>query len=188
MTVAAILEGASQVLVDIGYTKMTTTRVAKRAGVSVGTLYQYFADKEALARALWARHERQTFAAIAQATERTVGASVSERVESVLGAVLRAKAANADLTTALSATMTALDGSAHLSRIQANSQANVRAMLAAHAEELDVEDLELTVFLIVNAIEGVISAAVATRSSELDDPALLGGLTRMILRFVARDP
>lgn len=36
----------------MGYEHLTTTRVAERAGVSVGTLYQYYADKDALARAL----------------------------------------------------------------------------------------------------------------------------------------
>jgi len=51
-TIEAIQEAALQVLRDVGYERMTTTRVAERAGVSVGTLYQYYTDKEALARAL----------------------------------------------------------------------------------------------------------------------------------------
>jgi len=51
-TIEAIHEAAFQVLRDVGYDRLTTTRVAERAGVSVGTLYQYYADKDALARAL----------------------------------------------------------------------------------------------------------------------------------------
>jgi len=185
-TVEAILEASSQVLVGLGYTKMTTTRVAKRAGVSVGTLYQYFADKEELVRAVWARHEQTVFDAIGHAMQQSEGAALAERVETVLGAVLQAKASRAKLTTALSTTMTQLDGPAHLARIQANNEATVRAVLEVHADELIVEPSDQTVFLVVNAIEGVISAAITTRPEELADPALLAGLTRMILRFVTR--
>ena len=51
-TVETIHEAALQVLRDVGYDRLTTTRVAQRAGVSVGTLYQYYADKDSLARTL----------------------------------------------------------------------------------------------------------------------------------------
>jgi AcrR family transcriptional regulator len=41
-TVSALFEASIQVLLAVGYRKFTTTRVAERAGVSVGSLYQYF--------------------------------------------------------------------------------------------------------------------------------------------------
>src|SRR3546814_9174202 len=47
-TVEAILIAATQVLIEDGYERATTARVAERAGVSVGSLYQYFPNKEAL--------------------------------------------------------------------------------------------------------------------------------------------
>jgi AcrR family transcriptional regulator len=52
VTVQVIHEAALQVLGEVGYDRLTTTLVAARAGVSVGTLYQYYADKHGLARAL----------------------------------------------------------------------------------------------------------------------------------------
>lgn len=55
-TVAAILEAAAQILEAGGLAAFTTNAVAERAGVSIGTLYQYFVDKNALLLAL-ARQE-----------------------------------------------------------------------------------------------------------------------------------
>ena len=55
-SVEAILEATIQVLLHVGKERLTTTRVALRAGVSVGTLYQYFPNKSALLRAILKRH------------------------------------------------------------------------------------------------------------------------------------
>ena len=55
-SVDAILEATLQVLLDAGKERLTTTRVALRAGVSVGTLYQYFPNKNALLQAALRRH------------------------------------------------------------------------------------------------------------------------------------
>jgi len=55
-TVAAITEAAGQLLVDRGYAKVSTNLIAKRAGVSVGSLYQYFPNKESIYRAIIEEH------------------------------------------------------------------------------------------------------------------------------------
>ncbi len=61
LTVATILEAAAQVLDSDGETSLTTKVVAERAGVSIGTLYQYFSDRDAILLAL-AEEERQRIA------------------------------------------------------------------------------------------------------------------------------
>src|SRR5581483_65544 len=66
-TVSAILDAAAQVLEAGGLAAFTTNAVAERAGVSIGTLYQYFADKQALLRALGEREIRRTLIAVAAA-------------------------------------------------------------------------------------------------------------------------
>jgi AcrR family transcriptional regulator len=55
-TVAAIQEAAAQLLVDLGYDRVSTNLIARRAGVSVGSLYQYFASKEAIYAAIVEAH------------------------------------------------------------------------------------------------------------------------------------
>src|SRR5580700_3154791 len=55
-TVDAVLEATARVLVKVGYDRASTNRIAAEAGVSVGSLYQYFPSKEALVAALVDRH------------------------------------------------------------------------------------------------------------------------------------
>lgn len=63
-TLAAILQAAAQILAKEGEAALTTNRIAERAGVSIGTLYQYFPDKQAIFRAMVDSQLRQAMAAI----------------------------------------------------------------------------------------------------------------------------
>ena len=63
-TIGVVLEAAAQVLQREGYTGATTNRIAKRAGVSVGTIYQYFADKQQIFDALIRREIAGLFAVL----------------------------------------------------------------------------------------------------------------------------
>ena len=56
----AVLTAAAQVFETYGYAAGTTNRIAEEAGVSIGTLYQYFSSKEALAVALLEQHIEET--------------------------------------------------------------------------------------------------------------------------------
>lgn len=58
-TFDAILDAAAQLFAEHGYAATTTNRVAERAGVSIGSLYQYVSDKDALLLALAERHLRE---------------------------------------------------------------------------------------------------------------------------------
>jgi len=60
----AILEAAAQLFGERGYTGTTTNKVAERAGVSIGSLYQYFPNKEALLLALSERHMEESGTAL----------------------------------------------------------------------------------------------------------------------------
>lgn len=58
-TVAAILEAAALVIDDVGWSRASTNRIAERAGVSIGSLYQYFPNKEAILANLYEKHHRE---------------------------------------------------------------------------------------------------------------------------------
>jgi AcrR family transcriptional regulator len=60
VTVEAIIEAAAQIFERHGYAAGTTNRIAERAGVSIGTLYQYFPNKDAILVALAERHLQQS--------------------------------------------------------------------------------------------------------------------------------
>jgi AcrR family transcriptional regulator len=86
----AIVEAAAQILEAGGPEALTTNAVAERAGVSIGTLYQYFPDKQAILLA--ATHRELAAAPLARRADALVRALMAmlERVSSTAGADARA--------------------------------------------------------------------------------------------------
>jgi AcrR family transcriptional regulator len=89
-TVAAILEATAQVLEAGGLAALTTNAVAARAGVSIGTLYQYFDDKNAILLALARREMTATVTRLARDALPAAGRSPEERVRAAVRAILDA--------------------------------------------------------------------------------------------------
>ena len=91
VTVEAISEATIQVLLAVGLDRLTTTRVAERAGVSVGTLYQYFPNKQALLNAVLKVHSIKVAEAVELACHANRGAAVAVLVAAVVEALVNAK-------------------------------------------------------------------------------------------------
>ncbi len=86
--VAAILEAAARILAIDGYAAFNTNRVAELAGVGIGSLYQYFPNKQALLAALHRRHGEETLAALDDALARNAGRSAREQLAAMVAAAL----------------------------------------------------------------------------------------------------
>ena len=89
-TTAAILEGAAQILEANGLAAFTTNAVAERAGVSIGTLYQYFADKNAILVALAKQQVELGLADIARALSGEIDPTPAGRVRAMVRAAIHA--------------------------------------------------------------------------------------------------
>jgi AcrR family transcriptional regulator len=76
--VAALIDAGAELFAEKGYEATTMTEIASRAGAAIGSLYQFFPSKEALAEALFNRFAERAAAAFARVEERAPGCSARE--------------------------------------------------------------------------------------------------------------
>src|SRR5271163_4784871 len=75
LRVAALLDAGAALFAEKGYEATTMTEIAQRSGAAIGSLYQFFPSKEALAEALFDRYAAGAAAAFEQVADRAPGLS-----------------------------------------------------------------------------------------------------------------
>src|SRR5476651_1926370 len=183
-TVTAILEGAAQLLEAGGLAAFTTNAVAERAGVSIGTLYQYFADKNALLRTLAEREMTATLAAVAKALRGDPGTTAEGRERAMVRAIINAfhgrqRARKAVVQAVLAQGMT-VEMLAPIAAFIAQAGAEPHRGLARLSPE--------QVFVLSRGLMGAIRAAVLEEQTFLRSPAFEDELVRLVLSYLSAIP
>lgn len=183
-TVDVVLEASARVLAERGYAAATTNRIAETAGVSVGTVYEYFANKEQVFDAL-IRRELGALVGALRSQELDADAAIDVKLGQILVAGLGAMRHGPELFRALENVPGAIFRR-QLADARALVIAFVKQLLEQHRRELRVPDVDLAAFILVSAIEGVGANATA---EQLDDR--MTEELRFLLRSyltVAREP
>jgi AcrR family transcriptional regulator len=116
-------------LLSHGLERLTTTRVAERAGVSVGTLYQYYPNKQSLLFAVVENHMNRVAARVEAACESASHQPLAEMIKEMVEAFVEAKLERPDISVALYRVAGDLGGPALVKRASQRSRKAVGAML-----------------------------------------------------------
>jgi len=177
-TLRIVLEAAAQVLVREGYAGATTNRIAEMAGVSVGTIYQYFANKDVLFDALIQRYFDEILEQV-RGLSLDVSRPFVMTLRAVISTGMRAQRHGPELLHALEYVPNAI----FRRRLREGKQqliAFVATLLEAYRRDLRVIDLNRAATLMVNAAEGIgYNASVETFDERLADE-----LTTLFARYL----
>ena len=179
--VATLLEAATRVLAKRGWERFTTNEVTAVAGVSVGSLYQYFPNKLALAEAIRQHHLDGVLAALSD-DEATGGRSTpARRVARLVAGVIAAHSVDPALHRIL-LTEVPLKDRSHYDAFEREYQRRYRAVVAAGPGERDELRDEMAARVLAAAVEGVVHAA--ARHGALGSPFLKDELERLVRGYL----
>ena len=183
-TVDVILEAAARILVKGGYAAFTTNRVAETAGVSVGSLYQYFPNKQSLLGELMRRHVEELERGMAAITADAAKRPLAETVRALIEDNVRAHLVNPALHQVLSEEVPRLGPLDWRIAFGRRAAERVRTALETRRSELAIGDLDLAVYLITGTVESAIHDAICERPGDLHSGALAEELTRMLVGYL----
>lgn len=188
VTVDAIFEATVQVLLQGGKERLTTTKVAERAGVSVGTLYQYFPNKQALLAAILERHLEQVVQAVERVGAQHRSRPLDEAVSAIVQAFIDAKMARPDVSKALYSVAADVGGADIVARKSMRAQAMLCELMTT-SDQVQIDDAPMVSLVVLGAVVGPLQALL-----EVDAPpfvveqvrAHLSQLALAYLRSVSR--
>ncbi len=156
-TVEVIRQASIQVLVADGLQGCTTTRVAERAGVSVGSVYQYYPNRQAMLIALLQWHLQAVIDAVERACAQQHGRTLAQQCEALVHAFVQAKLQHVDVSRALYAIAELHGGAALGSQARKRSQQAFAAALAT-AADVRFDDCEAVAEIGMAAITGPVKS------------------------------
>jgi AcrR family transcriptional regulator len=185
-TVEALLDATARVLVRDGYDRASTNRIAAKAGVSVGSLYQYFPNKEALVAALVARHNREMLQLIRKALKKVASLDLRTAIRELVRATLDAHLVDPALHRIFAEEVPRMGQLAKIEALQRETFELVRAYLEEHRKEIAVRDLDSATSIMATTVEALTHEFVINKPDALsgDHDEFIDEVTRLVTRYL----
>jgi AcrR family transcriptional regulator len=183
-TVDALVEATARILVREGFDKASTNRIAEKAGVSIGSLYQYYPGKEALVAAVVDRHHQELMQLTRDALAGVAALPLEEAVRRLVTVAIEAHRIDPRLHRVVAEQIPRTGRLENVGAVNRETYALVRDYLERHRDELRAVDPGLAAFVCVTTIEALTHTAVLHRPDILADEAAVGTLVDEATRLV----
>jgi AcrR family transcriptional regulator len=181
--VSAILEAAVQVLAQEGATRFTTARVAEKAGVSVGSVYQYFPNKAAILFRLQADEWRQTTGMLRGILE-DFGQPPLHRLRTLVHTFLRSECEEAEIRMALSDAAPSYRDAPEAKEARASSDRTVELFMEEVLPKASVTTRALAGDLITTTLSAVGSSFSASRRTQAEIESYADAMADMFCAYL----
>jgi AcrR family transcriptional regulator len=187
VTVEAILEATTHILVEEGYDKANTNRIAERAGISIGSLYQYFPNKESLMTALMEQHAQEMVELVETKLDQLFDSPLEIAIPEIITAVVAAHAINPRLHQVLSDEIPRSERSPQMQKADERITILLRAYLERWSDRIQPQNLDLTVFILSRTVDSLCHAAVIEYPNFVDDNQFEQEVANLLLSYLTKN-
>jgi len=182
-TVEAVLDAVIKILKRQGFEAVTTNRIAEVAGVSIGSVYQYFPDKRAIFAALHERHIEEIDRLVETKLMEHAASPLDTLMRAMIEAMVDAHASDPELYELL---LTEVPHRAEGTRdFAVRLHGAFRLAIASRSDEVKTRrDLETVVFVVTHMVEALSHGAVLRRPARLSLAAAKEEAVRAVLAYL----
>jgi len=182
--VDAIIRTTARIVVRDGWNGLTTNRVAREAGCSVGSLYQYFPNKDALVHALVVELADQMGDALVALGKSLSDLPINEAVDAIVLAALDTARTDAPVFRAVLVELPRLGALEVFDRVNRRTADALAEWISLRRHELDVPDPSLTAHVLVTALDALTDHALVFRPELLDSARFEGELRKLVTGYL----
>jgi AcrR family transcriptional regulator len=183
-TVEVILTAAARILTSEGFEALTTNRVAAVAGVSVGSLYQYFPNKEALVRALCERHTQGVRDRIRACFAEAWDAPVEAVARAVIQGMVEIRRHEPKLHQELLRLAPAVGGLRELHAVEHEVEALLTRFIESRGQTLHAPDPAMAAFVVCHAVQACVHGAVLEKPEWLKQDRFVDETTALVTGYL----
>ena len=168
---------------DVGYDKASTNRIAKVAGVSIGSLYQYFPNKEAIVMEVANRHQVEMLERFATMSIELLHEPIDVAVRTYVKVMLEAHAVDPEVHTVLTQQVMHL-GLDRMAALQRRTSTILEGYISFHRDKVRVKDVRMAALVLSRAVSALVHSVVMDAPELLADPAFEDEVVDLVLRYL----
>lgn len=184
VTVEAILEATTHILTEESYDKANTNHIAVRAGVSVGSLYQYFPNKESLMAALMEQHSNEITELVESKLSHLFDSPLEIAIPELVRAVIAAHAINPRLHQVLNEEIPRSERSQQMQKADERIAELLQAYLTRWSDCIQPQNLEMTIFILSRTVESLCHSAVIEHPNFVHDSQFEQEVSKLLLSYL----
>jgi AcrR family transcriptional regulator len=182
--VDAILDATARVLCTTGYDRASTNRIAMAAGVSVGSLYQYFPSKEALVAEIVKRHSKQMLEVFERDLLELAHLPIEDGVRAMLRRTFEAYAVDPALRRVVVDEVPQFDFFTRTRDFDAMLAEALKAYFRFHAHTIRPKNIDLAVKILMASVEAIAQAVVVDDAAMLQSDELVEEVSHLVLGYI----
>ncbi|OUC67025.1 TetR/AcrR family transcriptional regulator [Acinetobacter seifertii] len=182
-TIEVLHEATIQVLLKEGIVKCNTTRIAERAGVSVGSIYQYYPNRDSLLAAVLQRHLDSVAEKIEELCLRYEKTSIKTLISALVDEIILAKLSNPEESKALYA-ISGERGGLDLSKRMNDHMLAAVSNLLESASDIEFDDSQIVAEFVLGAIMGLIRRVLENQVTDKVEQVLESHLKLMVVAYL----
>ena len=183
-TVEAVLDAVLRVLKREGFEAITTNRIAEVAGVSIGSVYQYFPDKRAIFVALHQRHIEQIDRMIESTLIQHATSSLEDLMRAMIEGMIDAHATDPELYGLLLTEVPHRAGGTKDFAVRLHGAFLLAISSRAHELKRKKRDLDKVVFVVTHMVEALSHGAILRRPQNLSLADAKEEIVRAVLAYL----
>lgn len=184
-TFDAIVEACARLLIARGYGALTTNHIAEVAGVSIGSVYEWFGDKESVVSEVVRRASEGFSEDAARALPALEGMALEDAVKAWIDALLSAMRARAELLRAIASEVPLAIREPHRRDAWVRHLSLARAAYRSAGDQVRQDRVEEVSFLVVTLVDGALTRLVLEPPEDVDEAVVVEELGRRVVEWVA---
>lgn len=182
-TVATILDACSRLLISEGFYAITTDKIAKEAGVSIGSLYQFFGNKESVVQAVVKNLIEEDKRILSEKMRPISPLPPEQRMKSMIELAIETVRRNSALRSKLTTIQYYVAEASYISESLRFFQDVVRYNLP----QIPGRDMDKVSYMVVNTFIGLVNTMLIDKPDAIHDPAIIREMHQLFFKFLDLD-
>jgi AcrR family transcriptional regulator len=185
-TVDNILTGARTIILEKGYEAATTNHIAEVAGVSIGSLYQYFPSKEAIVAALVETAVFEAGESIRKFLIERMGLGLRDSIPEIIQHLMDIRRESGFLIRHLAREVPKFGKVSGQLTTEKYLYSSVRAFYTQHREEIKVKDLDVAMFVVEHLVVGGIDDYLDNAAPQVTEEELVKEISDAVIKYLTK--